>query len=122
LGGWAIAGAAQGTPDSWATNAGAQSLSATTTFNSNSVTLASGNTSQMVVGQTVSGGNIPSGSFITAITSSTVFTISQNASATGTATSNFTAAGIVPLNAAAYTTLVATPVGTVNYTTAATTT
>ena len=117
LGGWAVAGATAATADGWAALVPVQtSVAATTTAFSNAVTVAS--TAGLVVGQPVSGGNIPAGSFITAISSATAFTISTNATVSGAANSNFAAAGIAPLNAYAYTAINAA--GTVGATTTAT--
>ena len=90
-----------GASDSWATVALAQSLNVTSSVNSNTLTTAS--TANLAVGQQLSGGNVPAGSFITAITNATTFTISQNASATGTTTANTVNAGIAPLTTSAYT-------------------
>lgn len=53
----------------------------TTTANSNAVSVAS--TTGLVVGMGVTGANIPAGAYITAITSSTAFTINVNATAAG---------------------------------------
>ncbi|OYW76066.1 MAG: hypothetical protein B7Z37_10490, partial [Verrucomicrobia bacterium 12-59-8] len=106
LGGWATVGATAATANDWATNVTAQNLTGTvsTTFNSNTVTLSSGSTVNMIIGQQITGTAIPAGSYITGITSATVFTISQNASATNTTgNATLTAAGIAALNSAAYT-------------------
>lgn len=73
------------------TNTGA-TLSITTTSGSATVTMASGTTAGLTVGQAISGTNIPAGSYILAITAANTFTISANASATGTATSATVAA------------------------------
>ncbi|HEY5312175.1 MAG TPA: autotransporter-associated beta strand repeat-containing protein, partial [Pirellulales bacterium] len=123
LAGWATTGSTAALSDNWATIATAQTLSVATTFNSNAVTLASGTTAQMVVGQQVSGGAIPSGAYITAINGLNSITISQNASVTETANTTFANGGVIALNSNAYTTLGAgAPVATANYTTTATTT
>jgi autotransporter-associated beta strand protein len=104
LGGWATAGTTAATSDGWATLASAQSQNVVTTQGSVTVTLASGNTSQMVVGQLLTGNsNLPSGATIASITGATTFTISSNAVATGTASTNFNNSGVVALNATAYT-------------------
>ncbi|HEY3900883.1 MAG TPA: autotransporter-associated beta strand repeat-containing protein [Chthoniobacter sp.] len=121
-----ILGGAYTVGDNWATYGGAQTLSVTTAFNSNIVTMNTASTADLTVGEMVSGGNIPAGSYITAITASTnattTVTLSQLASGTGTANSTFNSAGVTALGANGYTSLVATPAGTANYTTTAATT
>lgn len=67
-------------------------LVASTTSGSNSVTLTTGATTSLVVGQAVSGLNIPANSIVSSITSGTVFTINQAATATATGTA-LTASG-----------------------------
>lgn len=52
--------------------------------NSATVTITTGNTNGLSVGQPVSGTNIPAGSYITAITGATTFTISQTVTTAGT--------------------------------------
>ena len=106
LGSWltgGILGGSYTTGDNWATYGGSQQLSVTTTFNSNTVTLVTGTTAQLVVGQTVSGGGIPAGSYITGITNANTITISQLASSTGTANTTFNNPGVTALNSLAYT-------------------
>ena len=121
LGGWATAGATAATSDNWATLAPAQTLTALTTQGSTTVTLGSGNTSQMVVGQALSGVNFAPGTVIATITGPTTFTTSLAPLATGTASTTFGNSGIVPLNTSAYTniaaygTLVATTTAAANY-------
>ena len=116
LGGWATTGATAATNDNWATYAAAQTLTGTvsTTFNSNSVTLTgAATTANLVVGQQISGTGIPAGSYITAITSPTVFTISQLASVTNiTGNATVAAAGIAALNSQAYNSTTMTGTGT----------
>lgn len=64
----------------------AKSVVVTTTSGSATVTLTTGDTSGMVIGQTITGSNIPVGSYIVAINSATGITISANASASATGT------------------------------------
>ena len=97
--------------DNWATY-GAQTLSVNTTFSptvaggGNLITLASGNMGELFAGEQISGGNIPVGSYITAISSATTFTISQQASATGLAgTATVVNPGVSALGANGYTTI-----------------
>jgi fibronectin-binding autotransporter adhesin len=59
-------------------------VTVSTSNNSATVTITTGNTSGLVVGQTIAGTNIPAGAYITSINSNTQLTISSNA--TGTAT------------------------------------
>lgn len=125
LGSWATAGATAATADNWAISAGAQSLTATTTLGSSTVTLTSGDTTQMVVGQAVTGNaNIPAGSTIATIVSATQFTLNTNATGTATATTSFGNSGIAPLNTVSgYTTLpTSSLLATTNYNTTAPTT
>ena len=104
LGAWATAGATAAASDNWATLAPSQTLNAVTTQGSTTVTLASGNTSQMVAGQSVGGNvNLAPSAVIAAITGPTTFTVSLAAFGTGTASTNFGNSGIVPLTAQAYT-------------------
>ena len=104
LGSWATAGATAAASDSWATLAPSQTLNAVTAQGSTTVTLASGNTSQMVAGQSVGGNvNLAPGVVIASITGPTTFTVSLAAFGTGTAGTSFGNSGIVPLNAQAYT-------------------
>lgn len=56
----------------------------TTSNGNNSITTTS--TTGLIVGQTISGANIPSGSYITAITAGTTFTISNNSTGSGSVT------------------------------------
>ena len=107
LGGWATAGAAAGTSDNWATLAPSQTLNVATTQGSTTVTVASGNTSQMAVGQSLTGVNFVPGTVITTITGATTFTTSLAPLATGTVSTTFGNSGIVPLNAQAYTNITA---------------
>lgn len=87
--------------DTWATYAGSQTLNVTTTFGNVNVTLTSGDTARMVVGQLITGNaNIPDGATIASITGTTTFTLSLPvaASATGTSTT-FAQSGVVALDA-----------------------
>jgi autotransporter-associated beta strand protein len=64
-----------------------------TTSASATVTITTGNTNGLTVGQAITGTNIPAGTYITAINSANSISISQNASATGTGISATIAAG-----------------------------
>lgn len=59
-------------------------LTFTTAANSSSVTAISGSLSGLIVGQTITGTNIPAGSYIVSVNSANSLTINQNASAAGT--------------------------------------
>jgi autotransporter-associated beta strand protein len=110
LGGWATAGATTATADNWATLAPAQTVNTVTTQGSTTVTV--GSTSQMVVGQAVSGTNFAPGTTIASITGPSTFTVSLAPLATGSISTTFGNSGVVPLNSAAYTAITAT--GTVS--------
>lgn len=69
------------------TSASAQSQSTTISNNRNTLTVA--DTSGMVVGQTVSGGGIAAGTYITAITSGSTVILSQAATSGGSASRSF---------------------------------
>jgi hypothetical protein len=84
----------------FATNAVAATPTASTTNGSNVVTLTTGNTFQLAVGQSVTNANIAG--TITAITGPTTFTVSANATATASASLTVSASGIAALGAAAH--------------------
>jgi autotransporter-associated beta strand protein len=66
----------------------AAGVAATPTINTTNanatITITTGNTNGLTIGQAITGSNIPAGTYITSITGLTTFTISQNATATGT--------------------------------------
>ncbi|MEO6750351.1 MAG: autotransporter-associated beta strand repeat-containing protein, partial [Chthoniobacteraceae bacterium] len=64
-----------------------------TTTGSVNITITTGNTNGLTIGQGITGTNIPAGSYINSITGLTTFTISQNATATGTLIAGTIAAG-----------------------------
>jgi autotransporter-associated beta strand protein len=65
-------------------NVPAKTITVSTSSSSANVTVTTGDTSGLVVGQFITGTNIPAGSYIVSINSATTFTISANASASGT--------------------------------------
>jgi autotransporter-associated beta strand protein len=61
-----------------------KAITVSTSKDSPTITVTSGDTSGLVVGQSITGTNIPSGAYITSVNNATQFRISSNASASGT--------------------------------------
>jgi autotransporter-associated beta strand protein len=64
--------------------AGVAATPTISTSSNTTITITTGSTAGLTIGQAITGTNIPAGSFITSITGATTFTINQNATATGT--------------------------------------
>jgi autotransporter-associated beta strand protein len=68
------------------------------TTTSGSANVTAGNTASLAVGASVSGTGIPGGAFVAAITSSTTFTLSANATSSASSSLTFTSPGVLDLN------------------------